>query len=124
MLEEALEGGGGGGDTKDAMSLCAAGSFNSGVANAHVVKGSVNPRCDALRLIRFELEPHVMGELKGAVVHGCHGGRLGGGLLFVGLGVWLSLDYLPALWGWGGGNGGKGPEWALEWRRGRPRRPS
>ena len=51
------------------------------------MEGSVNPGCDILGLVWFELETRVVGELKGAVIHGCHRGRAG--LLPVGLGVRL-----------------------------------
>ena len=97
MLQEALEGGGGGCDAKDAMSLRTADSLNPGVADAHTIEGPVDPGCDVLGLVQLELKTRVVRKLKGTVVHGhCHGG---GRLLVVGLGVWLSLDHLPALWG-------------------------
>ena len=74
MLQEVLESGAGGGDAKDAMSLRAADSLNPGVADARAMEGSVNPGCDILGLVWFELEIRVVGELEGAVIHGCHRG--------------------------------------------------
>ena len=88
VLEEVLDGGGGGGDAEEATGFRAPDPFDPGVADARTVEGPVDPGCDILGAIWAELEPRVVGELEGAIVHGCHRGR--GGLILVGLGVWLS----------------------------------
>ena len=115
MLKKVLESGGGGSDTKNATGFRAPDPLNPGVTDACAVEGSVDPGHDILRIFWAVLEPCVVGELKGAIVHGCHRGR--GGPLLVGLGIWFSLNYLPALraeeaatdakdlggpWGWRG----------------------
>ena len=81
MLEEILEGGSGGSDTKNMMGLRASGPLDPCVANAYTVEGSVNLGCDVLGIVWVELEPFIVGEIKGAIVHGHHGG--GGRLLLV-----------------------------------------
>ena len=117
MLKEVFKGGGGGGDAKNTMSFRAADSLDPGVADAHAVEGSVDPGCDVLGFVWLELEPCVMGELKGAIVHGRHKGSGGPPL------VWLSLGHLPSLRGRGGGNRrrtwvgpsvGEGGAWAVQ----------
>ena len=98
VQEEVLEGGGGGGDTEDATGFHAPDPLDPGAADTRAIEGSVDLGCDILRIVWAELEPRIMGELEGSIVHGCHCG--GGGFL----GVRLSLDYLPALRGRRGSN--------------------
>ena len=85
MLEEILEGGGGGSDTKNATGLHASGPLDPCVANVYTVEGSVDLGCDILGIVSVELEPCIVGELKGVIIHGHRWG--GGGLLLVVLDV-------------------------------------
>ena len=48
VLEEVLEGGGRGSDTKNATGFRAPGPLDPGVADARVVEGSVDPGCYVL----------------------------------------------------------------------------
>ena len=74
MLEEVFESEGGGGNTKDAMGLHTLDPLDPDIADARTVEGRVGPRCNILSIVWVELEPRVMGELKGFLIHSHHRG--------------------------------------------------
>ena len=75
VFEEALQGGGWGGDAEEAACICATGPIDPNATNALPVDGPVDQRNRVLDVGAGQLEGPTMNQLETALVHGRLWGR-------------------------------------------------